>query len=663
MRPPAIVASGTARERLARLGLERREAEPAGAPDLFRRLEAAGALQELGDDAVFLAEELVRPARYLGDRQKQALGLLALAALVAARQGSTRIPLAGGSDSWMARFVRQVATAAGVELPVGALLREMRALAASPGFDPILGGPDERRPLVVEAGHVYLERLYRCEEALVSRLAARLPVGEADGEERDPAGARIAGALADVRARPERRGGGAVALSGEQDAAVRGALAGRLAAISGGPGTGKTAVVVTLVRVLARLGVAPQAIALAAPTGKAAQRLSESLRAGLAAIARPAEEDRALLADPPEPRTIHRLLGYLPGAGRFRHHERNPISAGAVIVDEASMVDLPLFERLSRAVPDRARLVPLGDADQLPSVEAGAVFRDLVDGLGPGSVHRLTRSYRMDPSDPEGRRLLEAAHAVRAGDPGPLLAGDFVVTDADPAAFACDFYRERIAAAPDFARLASRVYRREDGEIAAGDRDDLAALLAACARVRLLTVTRRLPAGSDDINRRLHDLVLAGASVSGRPDFYPGEPIVVRRNDYERGLFNGDSGVVVRVADGRGPEHHFRAVFPRAGGFALFPLEALRGGIELGFAVTVHRAQGSEHDEVALLLPPADLPLLTRELLYTAITRARRRVQIVGERSLVRAGVRRSIRRFSGVGERLAAAAKGQRQR
>jgi exodeoxyribonuclease V alpha subunit len=215
------------------------------------------------------------------------------------------------------------------------------------------------------------------------------------------------------------------------------------------------------------------------------------------------------------------------------------------------------------------------------------------------------------------------------------------------------WYEAQLRAWPELPRLADKVYRWADGELAAGDRDDVAALFACYESARLLTVTRSHVSGAVAINRRLHARVLAGATTARRPEFYPGEPILVRDNDYRRGLFNGDQGVILRVSE-RGAGHHFRAVFVRDGAFRMFHLDSLRHGIELAFAMTVHKSQGSEFDHVALLLPPVDLPLVTRELLYTAVSRARRSVAIAGPETVLRRGVARQAVRYSGIPGRLA---------
>ncbi|HWN69051.1 MAG TPA: exodeoxyribonuclease V subunit alpha, partial [Haliangium sp.] len=585
---------------------------------------------------------------------------------------------------------------------------------------------DDYRPLILADDCIYQHRMFWCENQLAARLRARLEVaaGGAPGAEGAIGAAlpeaspgalndALAEALSDVLRRPAVVGDAAVLLSAEQEQAVRAAVSRRFTVISGGPGTGKTAIVATMLRVLRRLGESVDALALAAPTGKAAHRMGASIRQALLAVPDRGAMDDELLAGGLEPQTLHRLLGYVPGMDRFRHHENNPLRASTVIVDEASMIDLELMERLLRAVPSETRLVLLGDADQLPSVDAGAVLRDLMlagterssttggpDATsGPGSAGfalRLTHSYRMDPRNPAGRAILGAAGAINRGDTAALLgdgspgasdARDGSDGDANQAPgrlavrsgpeeltwygielldtggsldavheLVDHWHRTRIAAHPEFQRLATKTYCQRDGQWSAEDSADLAALLALYEHSRLLTVTRRQDTGSEAINRRLHRRVIAAASVEHSPDFYPGEPVMMRRNDYERGLFNGDQGVVVRVSENDGPQR-FRLVFARSDGFAVFPIDALRMHVELAFAMTVHKSQGSELDEVALILPSEEIPLATREMLYTGVTRARRAVVLVGTPALVTAAASRPGERFSGLADELAGAA------
>jgi exodeoxyribonuclease V alpha subunit len=641
-------------------------ADPVG--ELFDRLAVAAGERDLEAESLFVAEALARVPWSMGDRQRQSLALLIVAALVNARQGSTRLPIGGGAGGFLGTLIRELATAAGIEIDMRRTLRDIDELCRADSLDRVVGRPGERLPLIATDGSLYLERHHGAEARLIASLRAMV-----DGPPRhDPAA--VAAAVAGVAARPSHAGGAPLALSDEQAAAVAAAAIDPLAVISGGPGTGKTAIVVALLRVLVRLGVEPGAIALAAPTGKAAQRIGDSIDRGLASIADPAGADRLLAAATPDARTVHRLLGYAPRSGRFRHHRNHPLPYRFVVVDEASMLDLELTDRLVAAIAGGASLVLLGDADQLPSVEAGAVLRELVlAGAAPPRLesrafaHRLTRSFRMRESARGGRALLAAAARIRAGESRGLvgateraeiaprtsinaLTGEGVELLESPAAaadVASRFWRDRLDDA--HRRRASAVYRIDgDGRLDPEHSEDLEALFDVFERSRLLTASRRGEAGCDAINRRLHREIIAATPLAAGVAFYPGEPVLMRLNDYDRDLFNGEQGIVLRVGSRR--THEFRAVFRgRSGGFRGFVIDAVRHSLDLAFAITVHQSQGSEADEVLVILGDRDVGLLTRELIYTGVTRARRSAVIAGSRSILAAAVGRGGERFSGI--------------
>jgi exodeoxyribonuclease V alpha subunit len=414
-------------------------------------------------------------------------------------------------------------------------------------------------------------------------------------------------------------------------------------------------------------------VAIAAPTGKAAQRLADAIRQGLATPAPATPRDLAdavLGASALVPQTLHRLLGWSPSRGRFARHEGDPLPHKVVVVDEASMIDLSMMDRLLRSVRPEARLVLFGDADQLPSIDAGAVFRDLCAGLGAA---RLTKNLRV-ANDAGASRIVTAARAINAG----TLAGEFAtsvqarasasaltlegVEHLTPqwseagAAFLDRWWSARIAPDPEFARRVSRTYRLRGGSIEEADLVDVRALFEGHARSRILCATRvrGFSAGADAVGDQLLDKLrrVAPARSSRRRDLPPGAPVVVQRNDYDLGLFNGDQGMVLRIDTGRAAEAEPMVVFPRRDSYEAFPLDSA-GDVAPAFAMTVHKAQGSEFDHVAVVLPEADLPILTRELLYTAMTRARRSVVLVGSPDLLARAVSRTMLRESGVAEKL----------
>ncbi len=614
--------------------------QPPVRPGLPERADAALARAELDPDATHLAWELVRLAGQ-GTDAELALTVLLQDALA---RGSTRLSLAEPDAlAARARALFGVSERGAAELAAYA-----RAVAADPGASlPLIGPPGAAAPLVVEGTHLYAQRVRAAEVRLVERLRARL-------EERTAwaSPGAIERALVAIRAHPS----GDLRLTDEQEAAVRVALEAPLSVIRGGPGTGKTSVVVAILRAAARLGVPPAAVAIAAPTGKAADRARSSIAAGLASITEPPVVDVALRTGLADPRTLHRLLGYSPRHGGFRHHADNPLAERLVIVDESSMIDLLLMDDLLRALRPEARLVLLGDAQQLPSVAAGAVFRDLGRAPSVPGV-ALERSHRMDPTRPEGFNILSVARAIQEGRREPLCAPveeGGVVRPSAPDRVA---RLESLPAHPlggaflyeggvhDFLAWWRRGLETAPPAVALDDRAALAPRFAALDRARLLCVTRapERSTGVEAINAHLH----------GPGRWRAGEPVLVHRNDYARGLFNGDQGLLLDVltADGR----RLSAVFRRGDGFVAHPLESVRGVLELGYATTVHKAQGSEHDVVAILLPETDSPrLLTREVIYTGLTRARRAVVLVGDRALLDRAVHRAIERSSGVSERLA---------
>ncbi len=599
-----------------------------------------------GPELLSLARSFADIPPGLAPPDREALTLVALLVLLATQDGHTRLPLTGpGSGEIQARL----ALFAGPEATLADLI-------ARPALAVAFGDPDApAQPFVRTGDWLASARLHAAETRLATALRLR-----SDGE--PPRGAILPPepGLQDLFEGPVR-------LSEEQRDAVRQAIGAPLTLITGGPGTGKTSIVVALLRAALRAGFRPEEIALAAPTGKAGQRMGESLRGTLARIPAPGAEDQRLLARLPEPQTLHRLLAFLPARQAFRHHQNNPLPHRLVIVDEGSMVGLELMDGLVGALRSDAQLVLLGDAEQLPSVEAGAVFRDLVEAL-PGATRRLTHSYRMDAADPDGRSILRAARALRAGD-GTALAAEGALAarastaeltghgaeqaEADDAAlrtFLQGYLDDGILGQPGFREAADRIYPVEGEAWAPGDVADLACLFRAHEHARLLCPLREAPGlrSVAGLNQRLHHLM--GREAAGALDrdlaVYAGEPVMITRNDYRHGLFNGDQGILVKARQEGGI--HQAVVFRTSGGFRALPYRPLQPQLELAWALTVHKAQGSEFDRVVLVLPSADSPLLTREILYTALTRARTGATILGSREALQAACQQTTLRCTG---------------
>ena len=423
--------------------------------------------------------------------------------------------------------------------------------------------------------------------------------------------------------------------------------------VTGGPGTGKTT---TIARLLVQLVEQARAtkraeprIALAAPTGRAAERMAESVRSALQALAAEGTDAGVIEALPTSGTTLHRLLGTIPDSPRFRHDSDNPLPFDVVVVDEASMIDLPLMAKLVEAVPDGARLVLLGDPDQLPSVEAGDVLSGILSAAGvdedafPARRTHLQHAWRQH----DALQLAPLASAVREGDSATtlsLLCGDtlsgvhFHEAMVDP----LQVHRDRLLA--HWRALA--------------DADSPAQALALASRLRVLTAVREGPQGARTLNARI-ETMLAGSGTHGvRRGAGPGPAsnrsfhgrlLLITENSYRHRLFNGDIGICFRDDDGtvmawfpgEAPDK------PRAFHPAALPAH------DSAFAMTVHKAQGSEFDEVWLLLPTHDSRVLSRELVYTGITRARRELHVAGSADVIETALARHARRWSGVGWRL----------
>ena len=446
-------------------------------------------------------------------------------------------------------------------------------------------------PLRLEGTRLYLDR-YWCEEQRVADDLRRLMAAP-------PVDVEVDGADAQMRA-------------------VGNALRRRFSVIAGGPGTGKTTTVARLLKLLfERSGDPRPLVALAAPTGKAAARLAEAVNEHAPGLEVSAS-------------TLHRLLGRRPGSNsRFRHHRDNRLPHDVVIVDETSMVSLSMMARLVEAVRPDARLVLVGDPGQLASVEAGAVLGDIVgDGSRP-EITVLDEEFRFKGT------IADLAVAIRAGDPDRVVeilrsgADDVAWVDADAA--------EDDAALDGVRRPAIAAGRAVIAAAAAGN---AGAALDALGSFRLLCAHRRGPHGAATWMGRIESWL---ATEGG---WYAGRPLLVTENDYSLGLFNGDTGVVVADADG------LSAAFRRDNEIVRFRPTRL-SAIDTVYAMTIHKAQGSQFEAAAVLLPPPTSRVLTRELLYTAVTRAKDRLVVVGTEDAVREAVVRPVARASGLRERL----------
>jgi len=664
-------------DRYSLLGMDtawrRFESDRDGSKSIFdarmRSLETSVAGLNLAPETVHLAAELAALEPALETDERMTLIVLILVSMVALQEGSTRFPVTGPlSDAPMRRVLTSLCADGFAAGAVDRIATSIEALLQSNRAAAVVGQrEDDYKPLLYIAPYIMHQSIYYCERELAIRLGALL----SNRPDEQPDADRLARALHDVIERPVIAQGQQIVMSDEQRSVIEASARAGLTVISGGPGTGKTSIVVAIMRLMVRLGVAPSDIALTAPTGKAANRMSECVIESLTRIEQRDPVDQALLDAHLEPSTIHRLLGYSPDSGRFRHHRNNPLSAKVVIVDEGSMLDVTLMERLTNAIQPGARLILLGDANQLPSVAAGSVFRALVpsaeDGLGPlaAASMRLELNHRMKSDDPSGRSILLAARSINQGvapvverrsSPADLAFAGVEFLGATPrelGPFLDRWYADRVRGGKDVAELIKHEYIERDGTFDDADCARLRVLFTHAAKSRILCVTRVFETGAERINARLHSRAAETAEVAAdRIPFVVGEPLLVLRNDYERGLFNGDNGILLWLRRNNGSQMPM-AIFPRSDNFVAFRIEALREFVELSYAMTVHKAQGSEFDSVAIVMPEKPVAILTRELLYTAVSRSKTSVAIVGAESVLANAIATRVERFSGLADRL----------
>jgi exodeoxyribonuclease V alpha subunit len=602
-------------------------------------------------------------------------------------------------------------------------------------------GPEPPKPLRLDGSRLYLERYWRQECQVASDLADRAarPAIEIDqivlrgGLARlfPPGGGTLGGALPEAGAGPGAEGGGPGAEGGGPEGAGSGAegagsravgaspeaagpeaggadvaplaaavaLIRPLSVVAGGPGTGKTT---TVARILALLfeqasaaGARPPRVALAAPTGKAAARLAQAVHDEALAM-RVDEQVRSRLLTL-DAGTLHRLLGWRPdSSSRFAHDRSNRLPHDFVVVDETSMLSLSLMARLLDAVRPDARLVLVGDPQQLASVEAGAVLGDVVGPAAGGwrmSGAAAARLGELTGMEMAGGRGVPGAvggldggggsdgggsDVPRVGEPGGASGGrpdgrglgaigDGIVVLRRVHRFGGSIARLAAAISDGDGAGAVRLLSEEGGELRWPDADAVRAdvvtagqalvdaarggrdrgALDALGMFRVLCAHRKGPAGvaawNDRIERWLASAIPGYAS--GGP-WYAGRPLLVTANDYEVQLFNGDTGVTVARGD------RTTAVFERRGRVVEVSPALLRS-IETLHAMTIHKSQGSQFDEVVVVLPEVDGPIVTRELLYTAVTRARRRVTLIGSEAVLRSAIARPVARASGLRQRL----------
>jgi len=540
----------------------------------------------------------------------------------------------------------------------------------------LVQGPDNSgtiisTPLVLVHDHgpprLYFQKYYYHEKKILDHMLARLT-----SEIEAPGPGVIRTILKEISSeRPLTAGGAPVKLNPEQKLAAVLALMKNLVIISGGPGTGKTSVIVTITRALARMGIPPERIKISAPTGRAAGKISDTIQKAMDGIRGPSDFDTALSFL--EGETIHRMLRYSPSRKRFLRDAGNPVPADAVIIDEVSMTDVALLSALMDAVPPAARLILIGDRDQLPSIESGSVLADIIPddknisfsgkvlscvtgfegGISGNTAPDDNRPFTdriviLHESYRSGSAVSAFADAVNRQDPSgidsiPLLSaevfngpGDKTMKDImRPGVIIIEAKKAGTGSGNDLAlilsawigavfpaegswyfealdRLEKTLYR--GGHEADGLCNEISGVIEAS---RILCSYKSGPSGT----RRVNSII--SAIIAGKPGphhtgrgYICGMPVIIMANDYAKGLFNGEVGFILRHGGS------YIGVFKKPGGPVFYPVESLPHH-EPAFAVTVHKSQGSEYDRVLILPGGSDTGSLTKEILYTAVTRAR----------------------------------------
>lgn len=488
-----------------------------------------------------------------------------------------------------------------------------------------------------------------------------------------------------------------------QKVAAAVALTRRFAVISGGPGTGKTTTVTKLLAALIRQsqqqGHTPN-IKLVAPTGKAAARLTESIGKAVESLAVEPELKSAI---PTTSSTIHRLLGAIPGSAEFRHHSKNQLHLDVLVVDEASMVDLSMMVKLVDALPGHARLILLGDKDQLASVEAGAVLGDICSFIENGysaaqakllaeltgfesltsasakpangglfnsslsnssvlssnvadSLCMLQKSYRFDARSGIGQ-LAKAINSGKTARVDEVWKQEF--KDIHHYPLSSDTYNQMLKSLVD----AYSVYLQraskpaiEQQEAESCELESMAtkakAVLKAFSQSRLLCAVREGDFGVVGLNQRIERALQARNLIKTQQElWYHGRPVMVTLNDHALGLYNGDIGICMR--DEEDTEQRLKVYFELPDGSVKAVLPSRVPQHETAYAMTIHKSQGSEFEFTAMILPPEYSPIVTRELIYTAITRAKERLVLYCDIAVLKRGIQFKTERASGLVERL----------
>lgn len=485
---------------------------------------------------------------------------------------------------------------------------QTRSLLLDSGQVSELGGA----PLILEKDRLYLHRYWQYEHRLakhIARLADRkYPIADVDS-------------TLDRYFQPLRQG------ADWQREAAKKALLRSLCIISGGPGTGKTTTVVKIIALLLEITGKALHIALAAPTGKAAMRLQEAI--GQTKTSLPCTE-MIKKRIPEGATTLHRLLGPMPPSPYFHHHSDNPLPHDLVIVDEASMVDLALMSKLVDSLKDNARLLLLGDKDQLASVESGAVLADLTTAL-PDHTVTLKISYRFNETI---QAMAESINQQKSDAAWKIVKSPSIKNIEQMKEGLIDCIAQKYSG-----YLSLMKQRAEYPEI-----------YQAFNGFRVLCANRRGINGVEEINRLVERRLIQLNLISPSGHWYPGRPVIVTQNHPTMHLYNGDIGICLPDGD---KNSQLMTFFQSPDGGIKKYLPSRLPHCETGFSMTIHQSQGSEFDEILIALPETFNPVLTKELIYTAFTRAKKNITLAASQAIFVEALQHRVERFGGLADKI----------
>ncbi|MCF8069984.1 MAG: exodeoxyribonuclease V subunit alpha [Desulfobacterales bacterium] len=529
----------------------------------------------------------------------------------------------------------------------------------------VFGKPGDYKPLILDSkDRLYLYRYFDYEQKLSDSIKKRL-ITDMDPEKISRVKTYVKNIFILDPAKPDY----------QVIAAVTTALQ-NISVISGGPGTGKTSTIIKALELILSVSNQKLKIYLAAPTGKAANRLMESVVQG---TGQSGCSDEMKACFPQEAYTIHRLLGTKWGTPYFKHNEDNLLHADVVVIDEASMVDLALMSKLFSAIPENSKIILAGDKDQLSSVESGSVLGDICDRQ---HTHNFSKSYRTVIREITGYKLAASEEYVQSAS---RLSDNIVVLDKsyrftadsgigefgkhvnrgdvnsaldllnDPAYPDIEF--KELASPQHLAQLVSEKTLQYFNTQVVADRG-LKRFFTLFDRFKILCTLKNGPFGIHAINDLVEDNLVKKNIISFSNEYasghwYIGKPVMIKSNNYALGLFNGDIGII--MADDTTTDRNILTAWFQSGPSQnprRFPLYQLPDH-DIAYAMTIHKSQGSEFDDIVIILPEKDTPFLTRELIYTAITRARKTVTIWGSEKALSGAISRTIQRASGLRDSL----------